>query len=154
MPRSRKPATIGSRWRARRTGLVSTAILLLALTSVALAGPVKGATYTGTTSHGNAAISLKVSKSGKSVTVNAPFAAIYCEGGGAGTRQITRAATISPGGSFKGSITYEFVPTHRITAHLRFAGKFSGHAVKGTARSEFPLAKQCDGSTRFSAKVK
>jgi hypothetical protein len=131
------------------------AIPLLALTTVALAaGPVKGATYTGTTAHGNAAISLKVSKSGKSVTVNAPSAPIYCQGGGAGTRQITRAATISPSGSFKGSITYEFVPTHRITAHLRFAGKFSGHAVKGTARSEFPLAKQCDGSTSFSAKVK
>jgi hypothetical protein len=135
--------------------LASLVATLLAGTAVALtAKPVKGATYTGTTVHGRAAISLRVSKSGKTVTVNAPFAPLYCEGGGAGTRQITKAATISKGGSFKGSISYEFAPTHKITARLFVNGKFSGRTVKGTARSEFPLAKTCDGSTSFSATAK
>ena len=103
---------------------------------------------------GTAAITLKVSKSGNSVTVNAPRAPLYCEGGGAPERQITKPASISKGGSFSGSIAYEFIFTHKITAKLLFKGKFSGHAVKGTARSEFVLAKGCDGSTTFSAKTK
>jgi hypothetical protein len=141
--------------RALQAGLAPTLVPLLAITTVALAaGPVKGGTYTGETVHGKRPITLKVSKSGKAVTANVTFPPQYCEGGGGGTRQVTKAATISKSGSFKGSIAYEFVPTHKITAHLFFTGKFSGHAVNGTARSEFPLAKQCNGSTRFSAKAK
>jgi hypothetical protein len=141
--------------RAVRTALAPTLVLLLATTTVALAaGPVKGGTYTGETVRGKRPITLKVSKSGKSVTVSLTFPPQYCEGGGGGTRQITKAATISNSGSFKASIAYEFAPTHKITARLFLTGKFSGHAVNGTARSEFPLAKQCNGSTRFSAKAK
>ncbi|MGO9321618.1 MAG: hypothetical protein ACLQBY_12570 [Solirubrobacteraceae bacterium] len=127
---------------------------LLAAAAVALAaGPVKGAKYTGATVHGKQPISLKVSGSGKSVTVSVVFAPLYCEGGGTGERQVTKAAAISSSGAFKGSIAYEFTPEHKITAKLFFSGKFSGHSVKGTARSEFLLAKQCDGSTSFSAKA-
>ena len=39
---------------------------------------------------------------------------------------------------------------------LASAGIFvnAGKSVKGTARSEFTLAKQCNGSTTFSAKTK
>jgi hypothetical protein len=77
-----------------------------------------------------------------------------CEGGGAPERQITKPASISKRGSFSASIAYEFIFTHKITAKLFFKGKFAGHAVKGTARSEFVLAKGCDGSTTFSAKTK
>jgi hypothetical protein len=116
-------------------------------------GPVKGAKYTGTTAHSSEPISLKVSANGRSVTVSAAFAPLYCEGGGAGTRQITKPAVISTSGAFKGDIAYEFAPEHKITAKLLFSGKFSGHTVKGTARSEFLLAKQCNGSTSFSAKA-
>jgi hypothetical protein len=46
------------------------------------------------------------------------------------------------------------MPTHKNTARLIFSGKFSGKTVKGTARSEFLLAKQCSGSTNFTAKGK
>ncbi|MGD0455281.1 MAG: hypothetical protein ABSB69_16970 [Solirubrobacteraceae bacterium] len=127
---------------------------LLAAAAVALAaGPVKGAKYTGATVHGKQPISLKVSGSGKSVTVSVVFAPLYCEGGGTGERQITKPAAISSSGAFKGSIAYEFTPEHKVTGKLFFNGKFSGHTVKGTARSEFLLAKQCDGSTSFSAKA-
>jgi hypothetical protein len=139
------------------------AIALLLGAAVALAaGPKKGATYTGATARGKEPIALKVSPSGKAVTVSVQFAPLYCEGGGAGTRQITKPATIAKDGSFKGSITYEFTPTHQKTNKLYFSGKFSGKSVKGSARSEFGLVsaearsklKQCDGSTSFSAKTK
>jgi len=138
-----------------RRALLPASIALAATPAVALAAAaIKGATYTGSTVRDKAPITLKVSKSGKSVTVNAPVAPLYCEGGGGPERQITRAAGISQGGSFSGSIGYEFVLTHKLTARLFFKGKFSGHAVKGTARSEFVLAKSCDGSTTFTAKAK
>ncbi len=52
-----------------------TLIVLLAIATVAFAArPVKGGTYTGTFAHGKETITLRVSASGKSVTVNAPFA--------------------------------------------------------------------------------
>ena len=116
-------------------------LALLSASAVALAaGPKKGASYSGALSHGKELIALKVSKSGKTVTVNAPLAPLYCEGGSGPTRQITRAAAISANGSFKGSITYEFTPTHTNTARLYFSGRFSGKTVKGAARSEFGIA--------------
>jgi hypothetical protein len=130
-------------------------IAVISPAAVALAaGPLKGGTYTGVVVHSKEPISLKVSRNGKAVTVSLPIAPLYCEGGGAGTRQITRAAAISKDGSFKGSIAYEFEPTRKTVARLFFNGKFSGRTVKGTARSEFPLVKRCDGSTTFSAKAK
>ncbi len=142
-----------------RAGLLARIAALAGLAALAVpalasaAGPVKGAKYAGTTVQGKEPISLKVSSSGKSVTVSIETAPAFCQGGSAGTRQITKPAAISAGGSFKGSISYEFTPEHKITAKLFFSGKFSGHTAKGTARSEFLLAKQCDGSTSFSAKA-
>jgi hypothetical protein len=136
---------------------------VLALALVALFAPatvvlaakrVKAGTYTGAVVHTKEPISLKVAKSGKAVTVKLAFAPLYCEGGGVGTRQKTKPAAIAKDGSFKGTIAYEFEPTHRITARLFFSGTFSGRTVNGTARSEFPLATRCDGSTTFSAKAK
>ena len=135
--------------------------LALAITACAATGAValaanvvRGATYTGTVVHTKEPITLKAAKSGKAVTVSVAFPPLYCEGGGVGTRQITKAAPIAKNGSFKASIAYEFQPTHRTTAHLLLSGRFSGQTVKGTARSEFPLAKQCDGSTTFTAKAR
>ncbi len=145
----------------RALGLVG--LLALALAAVAFAaGPKKGATYTGTTVQNKEPITLKVSGSGKAVTVALLSAPLYCEGGGAGERQITKPATIAKDGSFKGTIVYEFVPTRKKTTKLYFSGKFSGKSVKGTARSEFGLVspsaakelQKCDGSTSFTAKTK
>ena len=132
-----------------------TSVLALALTGIALAAaPKKGATYTGKTSHESDPITLKVSHSGKTVTVAETFAPLYCEGGGAGERQISKPAAISRSGAFSTVISYEFAPEHKITSKLYVKGTFNGKKVKGTARSEFLLAHQCDGSTSFSATTK
>jgi hypothetical protein len=135
----------------RRVLAVAVAVTACATAVAQAAGPVKGAKYTGTTVRDSQPISLKVSISGKSVSVSVAFAPLYCEGGGAGTLQISKPAAISHNGSFKDTIAYEFTPEHKITSKLYVSGKFSGGKVKGSARSEFPLAKQCDGSTTFSA---
>jgi len=138
-----------------RVGLALVIVASMAPAAMALAASaVKGATYTGAVARNKEPISLKVSNSGKAVTMSIAIPPLYCEGGGVGARQITKAAPISKNGSFKGSIAYEFQPTHRTTSRLFFSGRFSGRIVKGTARSEFPLAKECDGSTTFSAKAK
>jgi hypothetical protein len=140
-----------SRQLRRALAVVVTMTALLAAAVAQAAGPVKGAKYTGTTARDSQPISFKVSTSGKSVTVSIAFAPMYCQGGGAGTVQVTKPAAISHSGSFKSTIAYEFAPEHKITSKLYVSGKFSGNKVKGTARSEFLLAKQCDGSTSFSA---
>ena len=138
-----------------RSVLALAIVASLAPAAVALAAnAVKGATYAGAVVHTKEPISLKVAKNGKTVTVSIAIAPLYCEGGGVGTRQITKAAPISKSGSFKGSIAYEFQPTHKTTARLFFNGRFSGRTVKGTARSEFPVVPLCDGSTTFSASAK
>ncbi len=138
----------------RRAAMLA-AIALLSCAALALAaGPKKGATYSGTLSQGKQPITLKVAQSGKAVTANVQVAPFYCEGGSAGEREITKSSSIAKNGSFKATITYEFVPTHAKTTKLIVQGKFSGKSVKGTARSEFSLAKQCNGSTTFSAKTK
>jgi hypothetical protein len=140
--------------QARRV-LALALVALMAPAAIALASkPVKGATYTGATVHGHAQITLKVSANGRRVTVSMLSPPLYCEGGGGPTRQITKGAAISKSGSFKGSIAYEFKFTHKITSHLFFSGKFSRRTVTGSARSEFTLAKVCDGSTSFTARAK
>ncbi|HTZ86678.1 MAG TPA: hypothetical protein VMB05_08430 [Solirubrobacteraceae bacterium] len=146
----------------RRAALLAAIALLSCATLALAAGPKKGATYAGTTVQAKEPITLKVAKNGKSVTASVQFAPLYCEGGGAGERQITKPASIAKDGSFKGTILYEFVPTHAKTSKLYFQGKFSGKSVKGTARSEFGLASpqaakelaKCNGSTAFSATTK
>jgi hypothetical protein len=140
--------------QARRV-LALVLVATLASGATALASkPVKGATYTGATAHGKAPIELKVSANGKRVTVKMVSAPLYCQGGGAPEVQITKAAAISKSGSFSGSIAYEFRFTHKITSHLFFSGKFSGRTVTGSARSQFTLAKTCNGSTTFTARAK
>lgn len=143
----------------RALSIAGLALLLTA--AVALAGVKKGATYTGSLAKNKQLIALKVSKNGKSVTVSVLFPPLYCEGGGAGERQITKPATIAKDGSFTASILYEFVPTHSKTSKLYIKGKFNGKSAKGTARSQFGLASpqaakelaKCNGSTTFIAKT-
>ncbi|HUA74933.1 MAG TPA: hypothetical protein VL988_09280 [Solirubrobacteraceae bacterium] len=150
--------------RQLRRVLGIAALAALATAAVALAaGPKKGATYSGILSGpSKEPITLKVAKNGKSVTFSVQAAPLYCEGGGAGERQISAPAPIAKDGSFSGTIAYEFVPTHKKTTKLYVKGKFSGSSVKGTARSEFGLTSpqaakelaKCNGSTTYSAKAK
>ena len=146
----------------RRATMVALVALLVCATAALAAGAKKGATYSGQTVQAKEPITLKVSRSGKSVSVSVQFAPLYCEGGGGGERQLSQPATIAKDGSFKSTIVYEFTPTHAKTSKLYVSGKFSGKQVKGSARSEFglisPAARKelakCDGSTSFSAKTK
>lgn len=146
----------------RRAAIVAVVALLICATAALAGGAKKGATYSGQTVQGKEPITLKVSRNGKSVTVGVLFAPLYCQGGGAGERQITQPATIAKDGSFKSTILYEFTPTHAKTSKLYVSGKFSGKQVKGSARSEFGLISasarkelaKCNGSTSFSAKTK
>jgi hypothetical protein len=140
----------------RRVLVLALALALATMASGAIAlasKPVKGATYIGATAHGKAPIELKVSANGKSVTVKMLSPPLYCQGGGGPELQITKVAAIAKSGSFKGSNAYESRFNHKITALLLFSGKFSGRTVTGSARSEFLLAKTCDGSTSFSARA-
>jgi hypothetical protein len=138
-----------------RRAVVLVPVIVIGTTTVALAaGPVKGASYKGATAHGKDAISLKVSRSGKTVTVSVPTPPGYSQGCGGPTRQISKAAAISSSGSFKGSIAYEFQLVRKIVVKLFISGRFSGRTVKGTARSEYAFSKACGGSTSFSAKAK
>jgi hypothetical protein len=138
-----------------RRAVVIVPIIVIGTTAVALAaGPVKGSTYKGATAHGKEAISLKVSGSGKAVTLSVPTPPGYSAGCSGPTRQITKAAAISSSGSFNGSIAYEFQLVRKIVVKLFVSGTFSGRTVKGTARSVYPFSRQCGGSTGFSARAK
>jgi hypothetical protein len=139
--------------RRRLAALAACSLIIAAmLAAVALAaGPVKNAVYVGTLK--GELITLKVSKSGKSVKIEDPFPPAYCQGGSAGVRQISNPAAISSSGSFSDTIAYEFVPTKKKTSTLTFTGKFSGRTVSGKAHSHFLLAMGCDGTSSFSATI-
>ncbi len=142
--------------RGPRLTLALALVLALSVSSIALAVSLKkGATYNGKVARApGLPLSLKVSSSGRTVTAKMVTIPAYCEGGGAGTKPITKAASISKSGSFVAKISYEFVPTHKIIEKLTLSGKFSGKKVTGKATSEFLLAKQCNGATTFTAKTK
>ena len=147
--------------RLRSTVALTLPALVLALTlafaSIGLAVPLKkGGTYAGKTVHQpTEALSLKVASSGRTVTANMVFPPQFCElGGGVGTKQITAPASISGSGSFHARISYEFTLTHKIVARVNITGRFSGKKATGKLSSEFPLAKQCNGTTSFSARAK
>jgi hypothetical protein len=135
-----------------RRVLVFVPIIVIASGAVALAaGPVRGGTYKGTTAHGRDAVSLKVSGNGRSVTVSVPTPPGYSGGCGGPTVQKTKAARISGGGAFSGSIAYEFPLTRTIVIKLSFSGRFSGRKAKGSVHSQYVYSKACSGSTSFSA---
>lgn len=142
--------------RVKLAALAAALILLLSLSSLALGVSLKkGATYAGVVLRpAGLPLSLKVSSSGRSVTAHMITLPQFCEGGSAGTKQITKPATISQSGSFVAHISYEFEPEHKIIAKLTLTGKFSGKKATGRAKSEFLLAKQCNGSTSFTARTK
>jgi hypothetical protein len=138
-----------------RRALLFAPVIVIATGAVALAaGPVRGGTYRGTTAHGGAAITLKVSGNGRSVKVSVPNPPGYSSGCGGPTVASTRAAGISGGGSFSGSISYEFPLFHKTVVKVFFSGKFSGRSVKGTVRSQYVYSKPCSGSTSFSARAR
>jgi hypothetical protein len=147
---------------ASRT-LALTIALTFALAAVALAGPLKGKTYKGSSSSTghesehhkvrvvSHSISLKVSSNGKKVTVHLSFGRplFYCSTQEQVHFAETSPATIASNGSFKATIQERFsksVGPAPITQIV--TGRFSGSKVSGTIRTE---AAECSGSTSFSA---
>jgi len=143
--------------------LALTLSLTLVLAGAALAAPLKGKTYKGSTptsgvdhehhkqklvSH---TISLKVSSNGKKVTVHMSFGhpLFYCGTQSEVHYQTTSPAKITSSGAFKATILERFTnsvggaPITQIVS-----GHFNGKSVKGTIRTE---AAECSGSTSFSA---
>jgi hypothetical protein len=126
---------------------------LLAFTGLAVAAqPLKSKTYKGETAHAKLPVTLTVSANGKTIKASVPNAPLYCEGGGGPVKQVTKPATISKEGSFKGSIGYVF--NGKTAYKVTFSGRFvKPKKATGTVRSEYST-KSCSGSTTFSASTK
>jgi hypothetical protein len=151
--------------RTRRTLLIATAVALLGAAS-ALAGPLKGATYSGYLPTSGTAnfkhltmkthpyggkILLYVSHNGHSVTVkfsnNHPF--LYCRVEELLKVQSTKPATISSSGSFTATIGQKFkVEPGEPAITQKITGRFSGSHVSGTITTS---AGECGGVAHFSA---
>jgi hypothetical protein len=142
-----------------RFALGALVICLLAATGTA-AGAValQGATYEGRLKPGHGVplsdgvpIALKVSPSGKKVTVGIEGFPLFCEGGGPPQVVHFKAATIE-GGKFKATGTEKF--NGALTATAVVTGKFlAGHKAKGSFEDKFTKIPACNGKTTYTATV-
>src|SRR5690242_19867494 len=104
-----------------RSLVAAPAAVLSAFAGLAVAAqPLKSKTYKGETAHAKLPVTLTVSANGKTVKASVPFAPLYCEGGGGPVKQVTKPATISREGAFKGSIGYVF--NGRTAYKVTFSG--------------------------------
>jgi hypothetical protein len=151
---------------APRTLALTLALTLAITVSALAAGPLKGKTYKGTTpkfgtslEHHKTAvpshtISLKVSSNGKKVSVHLSFGhpILFCQTKSEVHVEETTPAKISGNGSFKATIAERFqksvggAPVTQVVT-----GRFSGHNVTGTIRTEAENEKFCEGTVAFSA---
>lgn len=130
--------------------LVLTLIALATTVAVAFAGKiVAGGIYTGALRN-KQAISFAVSSNGKDLQVENSFPPLFCQGGAGGLEVIPKPVAISPKGTFKATITYRVIHGKPV-AKMTVKGKFSGTKVTGTVRSQWLKAKECNGTTTFSA---
>ena len=137
----------------RRICAVATVLALAAGgTAAEAAGPVKGARYTGLAAHGKGAMTLKVARTGRSVSVSIPAAPVFCDRPAIVQIQKSTPARVTKKGAFTGSISYEGLFTSGLTAKVYYQGRFNGKRATGTLRSEFLQVTGCNGSTSFSAK--
>ena len=149
---------------ALRTLAITLALTLLGA-AVALAGPLKGKTYSGTTlatgtnNYGNHVkvhantMTLKVSKNGKTVTVHFGFSipVLYCVTSKKIAVETTFPAKISGSGKFTAKVGERFkagAGEPSITEIV--SGQFSGKSVSGSIKTE---PAECGGVTHFSAKA-
>jgi hypothetical protein len=151
--------------RTRRTLVIAIAVALLGAAS-ALAGPLKGATYSvslptsGTavykhlhlrTYANTGKLTLTVSHNGHSVTArfsgDKPF--LFCREEDTLAQQTTKQATISSSGSFTATVDQKFlVQSGEPAITQQIKGRFSGHRVSGTITTQ---AGECGGVSSFSA---
>ena len=145
--------------RSCALGCLATAAVLatLATTTAALAAaPVKGASYTGKLSAPKnfITVSFKVTADGEKVKKirlsDTPF---YCEGGGPPAPLKFKTATISDKNTFSSKATVKNAEG-QVTYRAKISGAFQKKGkAKGTVKSTYPLAPDCDGKSSFSATV-
>jgi hypothetical protein len=142
-----------------------TLTVTLAGSAVALAaGPLNGKTYEGGAptsgvnseghhqrTHATGNIILRVSASGRSVTVRFSSSSpiLYCTPQELLHKQSTKPASISRGGTFTAAIGERFKAGPGPPAIVQLVtGRFSGRSVKGTIHTQ---AAECSGAASFSA---
>ncbi len=117
------------------------------------AKPLAGGRYEGTTSRASSALTLKVARSGRSVTLSLPILPTYCATPGHVLIQHVAPARISTRGAFTATVSYEGLFTSGLVARGYVKGRFNGRHAAGTVRSEFLQVEGCDGTSAFSALV-
>jgi hypothetical protein len=136
--------------------------LALAAAAFAASAPVKGATYSGRLNPGHGLpisdgtpIALKVSASGKKVTVQMESFPLFCEGGGPPQIIKFKPAAITNGRfAATGTETAEAKFGGGLTATATVNGKFvTGGRAKGSFEDKFTKAPTCGGKTTYRAKV-
>jgi hypothetical protein len=149
--------------RPHRTFAIALALALSA-TASALAGPLNGRAYEGSTpssgvngeghrvpTHAGGNVILRVSSSGTHVTVrfSSSVPLLYCRTRDRLRVQSTRPAPISSNGSFKATIAERFLAGSGPPAIVQvITGHFSGGSVHGAIRTQHP---ECGGIAGFSA---
>jgi hypothetical protein len=140
--------------------------LTLAVSAVALAGPLKGKTYTGaapsagTSSrrhrvlplHAGGNIILRVSHNGSTVTVSfsSGHPVLYCNTPKLLRVQSTSPARISSSGTFRASIAQRFQTGPGLAPITQvISGRFRGGYVSGTIQT---VQAECGGIAHFSAR--
>ena len=144
--------------KIRLTFLAPVACLLAVAATALGAEAVGGATYEGRLKPGHGVplsdgvpITLKVTPSGKKVTVGIAGFPLFCEGGGPPQVVHFGAAKIE-GAKFKATGTEKFQGA--LTATAVVTGKFLvGHKVKGSFADKFTKIPACDGKTTYTATV-
>jgi hypothetical protein len=149
--------------RSTRTVCITLA-LALGCPASALAGPLGGRTYTGSTpssgvsveghrvrTYAGGSIVLRVSGDGRSVTVrfSSSIPLLYCRTQQRLRVQSTRPAPISSNGAFKATIAQRFVAGSGAPAIVQvITGHFTGASVHGAIRTQQP---ECGGIAGYSA---
>jgi hypothetical protein len=134
-----------------------TALLVLIITAVSVAAPLKGAKFTGSmTDSTTASLTFKVSKDGKRVTkLRLARNPNKCGNGDEVPRQRARAARIRKG---RFTATVKFMTmADDMYATARVTGRFtSRRSVRGTVSTHFrdSEAKYCNGSYKYTAKAR
>jgi hypothetical protein len=148
---------------AHRAAAIAFALALVGSAAALAAGPLSGRTYQGGApstgvseghrkpTHASGNIILRVSGSGRSVTVRFSSSApvLYCVTQQRVHVQSSHAASIASNGTFKAAVGERFSPGPGAPAIVQLvAGRFSGGSVRGTIHTR---AGECGGVARFSA---
>ena len=155
--------------RARSTMAAAVALGVFGTTTALAAGPLHGKSYEGSAPssgitseghhrvrlHAGGKITLRVSGSGRTVTVHFSSSSpiIYCRTTQTLQVQSTRGASISGSGSFKATVNERFKAGPGAPGIVQtISGRFSGGSVSGSIRTA--AGAFCSGTSYFSARAR